>query len=225
VPRNLVVPVLQGRLRGARWIVGSGVHGYWVGCYEWDKRQALERLVSPDAVVFDVGANVGFYTLLASKLVGPKGRVFAFEPLPRNLHYLKRHLAMNRASNVALFEAAVWDRSGIVRFDAGPDASQGRVHADGFDVASVSLDELWAEGSLPLPDVIKMDIEGGELHALRGARQMLERASPTVLLATHGPTVHSGCCELLAELGYRMVPLDRAATLDACDEIIACKAA
>lgn len=66
----MVVPVLQGSLRGRKWIVGSSNHGCWLGSYEWKKQRLFTRTVSSGDVVFDIGAHVGFYTLLASVLVG-----------------------------------------------------------------------------------------------------------------------------------------------------------
>src|SRR5574341_673203 len=107
IPHERVVPVLQGRLRGKRWIVGASVHGCWLGSYEYDKQKRFVREIKKGDVVYDIGAHVGFYTLLASELVGPSGQVIAFEPLPRNLGYLHRHLALNSCKNVTVIEAAV----------------------------------------------------------------------------------------------------------------------
>ncbi len=75
--------VVQGPLRGKRWIAGSSNHGCWLGSYELAKQRKVIELVRPGMVCWDVGAHVGFYTLLFAELVGPLGRVFAFEPLPR----------------------------------------------------------------------------------------------------------------------------------------------
>ena len=222
LPRGLVVPVLQGRLRGKRWIVGSGVHGYWVGSYEWHKRKLFERTVRPGHVVFDVGANVGFYTLLASELVGRSGRVVAFEPVERNLRFLRTHLALNRVRNVTVIAAALWDRPGLAAFDTGPDTSQGRVTEKGAEtVRTVTLDDLWRSGEIPAPDVVKMDIEGAELHALRGATQMLTQSSPVILLATHGDEVRGRCFELLLSVGYRIRPIAPCADPSHADEFVA----
>ncbi len=224
LPKDLVVPIVQGRLRGKRWIVGSGVHGYWLGSYEWEKCRAFEAVIPAGGVVYDVGANVGYYTLLAAEIVGPNGRVVAFEPLPRNLHYLRAHLSLNGVTNVLLSDAAAWDSPGTVRFDPGPDNSEGHVTSGGeFDVHAVTLDEFRTENGLPLPDVIKMDIEGGELHALRGAVSILTDAAPLVFLATHGADVHAGCCALLESLGYQCRPLERTGGGTMADEIIARK--
>jgi SAM-dependent methyltransferase len=96
IPRRAVLPILQGPLRGKKWIVGSGNHGYWLGSYEIGKRALFVRSIPVGAVVYDLGANVGYYTLLAAMLAGAEGKVFAFEPLPRNLEYLRRHLVLNR---------------------------------------------------------------------------------------------------------------------------------
>lgn len=127
IPGNLKVPILQGRLKGKKWIVGSGVHGYWLGSYEYEKRRLFEEVVKPGSIVFDVGAHVGFYTLLASVLVGIQRKVFAFEPLPSNLHFLRTHIEINCIMNVTIIEAAVSNFSGATMFEEGPDSSTGRI--------------------------------------------------------------------------------------------------
>ena len=71
IPPALAMPVLQGPLRGYRWIVGSSNHGCWLGSYEYAKQRLFAQMVRSGDVVFDVGANVGFYTLLAACRVGP----------------------------------------------------------------------------------------------------------------------------------------------------------
>src|SRR5688572_25202486 len=95
IPPGTHVRILQGRLRGKRWIAGSSTHGCWLGSYESDKRQLFESSITPGDVVFDIGANVGFYTLLASDLVGSSGHVYSFEPVPRNIEFLNEHLSLN----------------------------------------------------------------------------------------------------------------------------------
>src|SRR5947209_9435920 len=87
LPQGMVVPILYGGLRGRRWIVGSAIHRCWLGFYECEKQRLISRVVRAGGVFWDVGANVGFYSLLASRLVA-SGKVFAFEPVQRNLVYL-----------------------------------------------------------------------------------------------------------------------------------------
>ncbi|HWZ58637.1 MAG TPA: FkbM family methyltransferase, partial [Gemmatimonadaceae bacterium] len=120
VPRERPVPILGGPLRGWRWIPAAASHGCWLGTFERAEQDVFARTVRPGDVVYDLGANVGFYTLLAARLAGPTGRVVAFEPVPRNLGYLRRHIALNQCENVTVVAAAVSDRSGTARFRDGP---------------------------------------------------------------------------------------------------------
>ena len=208
IPANTEMPILQGRTRGLRWIVGSSDHGCWLGSYEAAKQRALVALAREGSVFYDIGANVGFYTLLGSALVGPAGRVIAFEPVARNLEYLRRHLEINRITNVTVIDSAVSDESGDRSFMAGASNATGRLSPTGDTVVPVeTLDALIARGIIPDPDIIKMDIEGGELNALSGAKRMLERVKPTILVATHSESIHQACIEFLTGLGYRL--LDR----------------
>ena len=200
---------MQGALKGKKWIVGSSTHGCWLGSYEFDKQALFEATVRPGTVVFDLGGHVGYYTLMASELVGPSGRVVTFEPVPRNLAYLREHLRMNRVENVTVIEAAVSDVEGTVPFDSGPSSTMGRLTSDGeLQVRTVALDLLISRGELPAPDCLKIDIEGAEFLALLGARVTLAREHPTIFLATHGDEVHRRCCDLLRELDYELRPID-----------------
>jgi FkbM family methyltransferase len=209
IPPQAVLPIWQGPLRGKRWIAGSGNHGYWLGSYEMDKCVRFARSVPPGGVVFDLGANVGYYSMIASFNTGPQGRVFAVEPLPRNLAFLKRHLALNRIGNVTVIEAAVADRSGTVRFAEDASTSRGRIGDQGaLEVASIALDDWIDGGRLPAPDLLKIDIEGAELLALQGARKILAAKHPPIFLSTHNGKVHKDCLELLVALGYRAVSTD-----------------
>jgi FkbM family methyltransferase len=190
------------------------------------------QLVKPGTIYFDVGAHVGFYTLLASSLVQESGHVFAFEPLPRNISYLETHLEINAIENVTVIESAVSDHAGEARFDG---ASDKYAHARGFfskgqlsDVGSilvpvVSLDELVLHGKLPMPDYLKIDVEGAELAVLNGARQLLTTGRPTIFLATHGAEVHADCVAMLQSLEYECSALDPQAGINSCDEILAVK--
>lgn len=202
VPRMRPVPVLSGPLRGARWLSTSGTHGCWLGTYERDLQRELWSALQPGAVFFDIGANVGFFSLLARRRVGDAGTVVAFEPLPRNMEMLRRNLALNRAS-VMPIDAAVSNQSGIGRFEQTESGSMGHLGTgDGIDVRLVTVDELVCSGEIPPPDIIKMDIEGAESKALAGARQILLRHRPRIFLSTHGWAEHARCCEFLRTLGY-----------------------
>jgi FkbM family methyltransferase len=203
LPRDMVLPVLQGPLRGKKWIVGSHLHGCWLGSYEWTMQRRMAKELKPGSVFYDVGANVGLYTLLAATLVAP-GRVYAMEPLPANVGYLRKHLALNGMRNVDVLEIAVSDQVGTAQFEAEETRAMGRIGTRGNVVVQTStLDALLQEGRIAPPDLIKMDIEGAEFLALRGARECFARYQPKLFLATHGRDVHDNCCELLKSWGYQ----------------------
>lgn len=202
VPPTLIVRILKGKLRGKRWVAGSAIHRSWLGFFEPDKQREICRRVKPNTVFYDVGANVGFYSLLASVLVG-QGRVFAFEPLPMNINYLKIHLALNKVRNVDVLGVAVSDRVGESFFLQEETRSMGHLQNEGeLRVQITTLDSLIQANKIDPPDYIKMDIEGEELLALRGASETFQRYHPVLFLATHGREVYYGCCQLLESWGY-----------------------
>ncbi|MEK7089739.1 MAG: FkbM family methyltransferase [Patescibacteria group bacterium] len=203
LPRNIPLPIVKGPLRGRRWILGSGVLGYWLGSYELEKQTLFASFIKPGDVVFDVGAQAGFYTLLASVRVGSEGKVFSFEPFPENFKNVKKHLELNAIHNVSVLELAVSDRSGEIGFMAGTSTSTGAISDSGtIKVKTESLDNLVVSGRILPPNVIKMDIEGAEVLALRGANTILEKYKPIILLATHSVELKKECLELLTRYGY-----------------------
>jgi len=205
IPPNLKIPILQGRLRGKLWIAGSSNNGCWLGSYEYEKRLMFEKNIKKGEIMFDIGANVGFYTLLASILVGEGGKVFAFEPVPRNLQYLHKHMQMNRIGNVSVFEEAISDSAGVVSFEEDSYHSLGHFSQKGsLKVKTVSLDELVLQGRVPVPDCVKIDVEGAEMLVLSGGKELFTKKKPLIFLATHGQDLHDECCRLLKTWGYRI---------------------
>jgi len=197
--------VLSGPLAGRRWLSTSANHGCWLGTYERELQHLLVRTLKRGDVFYDVGANVGFFSLLAAVLVGPAGRVVAFEPLPRNIDLLRANLGLNAVANVDIVTAAVAEKAGSTLFATEGSPSMGSIDApQGIEVPVVALDELVAKGEIPLPAAIKMDIEGAESRALSGARKILETHRPILFLSTHGYRQHEECTRLLGELGYHV---------------------
>lgn len=223
IPGALPMPVLQGPLRGHWWITGSSNHGCWLGSYEYAKQRLFARMIHSGDVVFDIGANVGFYTLLAASRVRVDGVVVAFEPLRQNTHFLRRHLRINRFDGVRVIEAAVGKRNGTAHFQPHASSAMGRVSENGsLVVEQVSLDELCDVRAIPDPMLMKIDVEGAELNVLEGASRMLARARPAIFLATHGALVHRECCDFLRAAGYSLRPIDDSiSSIDTTDEILA----
>jgi FkbM family methyltransferase len=195
-------------LAGCRWTVGSSNHGCWLGSYELVKQCAIAASLEPGKVLFDIGANVGFYSLLGSRIVGPSGRVYAFEPVPTNVVQLKRHLEINACTNVTVLGAAVGDREGIASFDDSVGLSMGHLAPCGpLTVRIVTLDSLVQSGQIPMPDVVKLDVEGAEAQVLSGAERLLKARGPKIFLAVHGEKTKKECIERLLRLGYGVVSL------------------
>jgi len=223
-------PVLRGPLRGARIVLGSlagegGGASVYFDLLEPEQSRALLGLLRPGSVLFDVGANVGYYTLLGSRVVGPTGAVVAVEPASRNLALLHRHLELNGVGNVRVVAAACAERAGYAAFEDGVNTAEG--HLAGADVSivpaqatvrTVTLDELAASGPRA-PDVVKIDVEGAELRVLQGATGLLQRHRPVLLLSVHSAALRDACLGLLGGFGYTARPL--AASGTAADEYLA----
>lgn len=237
VPPEWEMRVLQGPLRGTKWVAGASNAGCWLGSYEVEVQALISQIVKPGQVFYDIGANVGFFTLLASRLVGPGGRVYAFEPMPDNLARLRQHLALNRVANVEVIAAAVSHEAGELTF-SGAEAKAHRADIrigisklreyvgrhdvprnphdkPGYEtkVRAVALDDLYQAGEIKPPDILKMDIEGAELDAFRGMTKLLRETRPLLLIEFHGALIEGQDADtlsrkLLTEFGYDLEVLN-----------------
>ncbi len=222
IPNETILPILQGSLKGSRWIKGSGVNAYWLGTYEIEQQRMFTDKIKEGDTVFDIGANVGFYSLIASKIVGDRGNVYAFEPAPRNVHYLKRHFDLNTCTNSKVFIGGVSNKKDVVYFNDGDHAATGFLSQEksGLLVPVISLDELIADQIILRPNLMKIDVEGAEVDVLHGALQTLKEFHPTIFLSTHSEQIHQECIELLKSLGYTLSPLN-SSTVETSTEILA----
>lgn len=210
LPHGTSFPILRGPARGIRWVPRSGTAKFWLGTYESSKYKAFAKELSSGAVVYDIGANVGIYTVLACHKVK---RVFAFEPSAMNLFHLHRNIEANQFSNCQIVPVAASDRCGTVQFDA-VNTCEGRISSNGSQkVQCVSLDSFVADGNPP-PSLMKIDVEGAEYDVLVGAKETISRGRPVIFLATHGESVHAKCCKFLCDIGYQLQLL-------AFDEVVA----
>lgn len=203
------LPIVAGRLRGRWWLPESRgkVLRVLLGTYEEEQTRLFEETIRPGSTVLDVGAHVGYYTLLSSVLVGDGGSVWAFEPHPENCAFLREHARINRCANVRVSEVAVSDASGSARFDFGSGSGTGRLAAAGrVEVRTVRLDDVVAQEGLA-PAAVKIDVEGAERSVLEGARETLARHSPVLFLSTHGAEAHRACLDLLRAAGYTFRPI------------------
>lgn len=157
---------------------------------EWDRpvRIVLESLLKPGDTYCDLGANIGYFTLMASRLVSPTGCVVAVEPSTRALRKLTAHLWLNACRNVLLLSGAVGDRWGRSELALATESNIGGsgVAVNGSVGRAVEriwiapLDDLLQMGNLR-PKLIKLDLEGYELRALRGAVHTIEKSRPWIM--------------------------------------------
>ena len=207
------IEISAGKVAGMRMCLDLQTEkDYWLGTYETDLQAAISDFVEPGWVAYDVGANIGYISLLLARVVGSAGRVCAFEALPKNIERLEMNVALNGlGSRVQIIHGAVGAASTPVRFLIGPSGAMGKaegsagrsdLHSESIEVPGYSLDDYVYRLGNPAPQVIKMDIEGGEALALPGMGQVLHEARPLVFLELHGPDAAQVIWDSLVAAGY-----------------------
>ncbi|HEX8714156.1 MAG TPA: FkbM family methyltransferase [Solirubrobacteraceae bacterium] len=202
--------VAHGRAAGLRIDPAGAAAGYALGTSEPAIQDAFAERVPAGGVVWDVGANVGFYSLIAARLVGD-GRVFAFEPLPANQEAIRRNVALNGFQNVELVGVALSDAEGEAELELHGDPTWAKLDtsadtafkrdsavAGSVRVPVTTLDAQLAR--LSAPGLVKIDIEGAEVAALRGAERLLTEVRPTIICELHG--TNAAVVEVLESHGY-----------------------
>lgn len=165
-----------------------------LGTYESATVRAYRALIRPGAVVFDVGAHVGYHTLRFARLAGRRGKVFAFEPHPENFQLLRRNVARRVLPQVTLVPEAVSDAPGRAAFHETP-LSMGhslwalKEHAGTVEVARNSLDGFAAAHGIERADLVKIDVEGGEPEVLEGMRTLSARSPDLALIVEFKPAL------------------------------------
>ena len=164
---------------------------WWCGtAYERKETRFLHTLLTPSMTFFDVGANIGYYSLTAAPLVGKGGAIHAFEPVSRQFAALCANIERNGFCNTTPNRLIVSDSCGEMRIHPGPEEHSGIASIAGVSradqraetVPSTTLDQYMRERKLPRIDVVKIDVEGHELHVLQGARQILQTHKPVLLI-------------------------------------------
>lgn len=167
---------------------GAEMHGG----FELAERAFVSRFLQAGMTALDIGAHHGLYTLLASKLVGPNGRVFAFEPSPRERRALRWNVGLNRCKNVVIEGLALGNEEGegslyvVDGHETGCNSLRPPAWPGGVSPVAVcisSLDKWLGMHKVKTVDFIKLDVEGGELSVLQGAQKLLESAPRPVVLA------------------------------------------
>lgn len=215
-----ILRVPQGRGGGLildmRYIPVSHAHAGALasGNLESSVQEALVRHSQRGGVVYDVGANLGFFSMLAARLVGPDGRVYAFEPAPENAEAIGRNAELNLLGNITVIPKAVSARAGTARLQIVDDQSWSRLEEYGehpgtervLEVETVTIDALVDAGELPPPALVKIDVEGAELGVLEGMGSTIERHRPVIVCELHD--TNHGFAAAMAAHSYRVVNLE-----------------
>jgi FkbM family methyltransferase len=211
--RNREAPIRNGLGRGLMFNGGNSAVGFLLGTHDTDVQFALARLLRPGMTCYDFGANVGFTAVLAAKCVGPTGRVECFEPLPENARQIRVNADLNKFAHVLVQQVALGASDGEAEFRTSHAPTWGRLAEAGatpqesgvIRVPVRRLDSLVTAEGLPDPQFIKMDVEGAEAGVLLGARELLARARPVMVIELHH-TYHA-VVDALAGLDYTIRPL------------------
>lgn len=161
------------------------------GWKEQRESEVFLSMLNPGDTVFDLGANLGLYAMLASRRVGPHGCVHAFEPNPRVAEKLRGNVAHNWMGNVECCQMALSDRRGTLPFylaESDDQCSLGAVSDKSIAVPVMTLDEYVADQRIGRVDAMKIDVEGAETAVLRGGRELLSRPDAPVLYIEVNPS-------------------------------------
>jgi len=220
VPRGALVwvQIQHGPAQGL-WIRVNPRTGQTVqqGTGEPQVQRALAEHLQQGQTFYDLGSNIGFFSLIAARLVGPSGHVIAFEADPEIAARASENLAYNNFSHAIVEQKAVWSAPGVVKFEraqtsASPDRGLGHIASSSapslntISVEAVSLDQYIS--SHPLPDFLKCDVEGAEVEVFEGADRLLREKRPVLLVEMHSSENHAQLRSKFRKLSYVCRDLD-----------------
>jgi len=221
VPSGIMpVAIAAGAIQGFTMALDLQVEkDYWLGTYEPELQNALERFIRPGDVVYDVGANIGYISLIAACCSGGERHVYSFEAVPDNFQRLSYNITLNHLEvRVSAIHSAVVDRSGSVAFHMHPSGAMGKAegslgrqadYVGQVEVPALALDDfIFIQGNPP-PRLVKLDIEGGEGMALAGMVRTLEEIRPIFLIELHGEQATKAVWQILKEKGYSLHQLHK----------------
>ena len=205
--RNQDGTIQQGAGKGLRFNVGGANVGCLLGTFELVVQDAFVKFVAPGMTVYDVGANVGFYTVIAARLASPGGRVVAFEPHPTNARHISHNARLNPTLPIEVRAEALGAFDGQTVFRLSEDATWGQIDGlrspQGRTVGELTvplrrLDSF--DGMLPPPALIKIDVEQAEVDVLEGGRETIRQRQPILFIELHG--TNSGVADFFDRAGY-----------------------
>jgi FkbM family methyltransferase len=166
---------------------------FWFGEQDAMEPRVLARLLTPGSILFDVGANFGYYAITLADALGDDCRVFAFEPFPSTYRRLRRHIELNALEDVIrAYPVALADEAGFARMamDNRNSGAAALSNSDGLERVEVStLDNFCAEHEIDRLDFLKVDVEGCEERLLIGGAATITRLSPLIFIELNPPAL------------------------------------
>jgi FkbM family methyltransferase len=147
------------------------------GAYEPHVTKAIMENLKHGNTFVDIGANLGYFTLMASRLVGPSGKVIAFEPATEAYNYCRKNIELNKLPNVDLYKNGLWNEKKTLTISDSHQLGFNHISDNGDIIECIPLDSLYLT-----PNLIKMDIEGAEPYALKGMVETLKRCHPAIVM-------------------------------------------
>lgn len=207
---------------------------YQNGVWEPPVTEAIEKLTRPGMIAIDVGADIGYYTLQMSRLVGPQGRVVAFEPIPDARRRLEHNIALNGCKNIEVSEYALGNQEGTVYLEdpfkkSRLNLTKSSGEEGDIKVSIKRMDDLAEQMNLPSVDIVKMDIEGAEHEALLGMESILKKHHPILIVEVHNRflplfgTTAQDLLNWLKSLNYQITPVDSTQSEDNVTQTVSCQ--
>jgi len=181
------------------------------GGFESAELESARSFARPGTTAFDVGSNVGMFALVMAGAVGEQGSVVAVEPDPANVRRLRANLALNKATNVRIVEAAATSLDGSLLLHLAEDSAyhslgsvmHARPSTGAVAVEALRLDGIWRDAGEPVVSLMKIDVEGAEIPVLEGSQHILTTHHPALLLEASGDLELEALRAFLASFGYR----------------------
>jgi FkbM family methyltransferase len=210
-------------------------YAYWFGTYDLPILQQIAALVKPGWTAWDCGTYLGYYTCFFARLVGPAGKVYAFEPDPSNLALTQRNLTLNGLSNVTMIHAAIGEPCGEMELflNDGTNSHLPGVYVGAnretyartetreasLKVRCLSLDDAHFVEGAGRPNIIKIDIEGAEMLALPHTRRLCREVRPYFVLELHNPECDLAAWNWSREQGYSLTSIATGRILTRPEEV------
>jgi FkbM family methyltransferase len=223
----VLLPVMRGPARGLKFNLDLKTRmesAYFLGKYDSEILRQLALVCKPGWTIWDCGTYLGFYTAFFARLVGREGQVMAIEPDPFNLARTRENVARNGWTNVQFLQAAVGAGTGTSDFILSDNSNS---HIPGtfvggseeayyrkreaiktvIQVPTITLDAALEEKHLPIPNLVKLDIEGAERDALNHAHRLAQTAKPIFVIELHNRECNQAAWEFAQAVDYKLEKL------------------